>query len=225
MDRNVKERLVGATILLVLLVLIVPELLSGPKIPVAKIRTLPASGATESIRNVTVDLTTRKATAADIDTAAAGSAPGSGAGLPDADSASVAPADSATGSPATAPAVARAAAPTITTLKAQQQSDAPLVDTEAPPPKYSGPSKVVAAHAASHPYWAVQLGSFASRINAESLVRQLKAHEVPAYVLSSGKGTKLRFKVRIGPLADRAAAERLRLKLAKDGHAGRLVAP
>ena len=30
MDRRVKERLVGATILVVLIVLIVPELLSGP---------------------------------------------------------------------------------------------------------------------------------------------------------------------------------------------------
>ena len=33
MDRRVKERLIGATILVVLIVLIVPELLSGPKRP------------------------------------------------------------------------------------------------------------------------------------------------------------------------------------------------
>ena len=31
MDRRVKERLIGATILVALIVLIVPELLSGPK--------------------------------------------------------------------------------------------------------------------------------------------------------------------------------------------------
>ena len=33
MDRRVKERLIGASILVVLIVLIVPELLSGPKPP------------------------------------------------------------------------------------------------------------------------------------------------------------------------------------------------
>jgi cell division septation protein DedD len=72
----------------------------------------------------------------------------------------------------------------------------------------------------------VQLGSFASRVNADALVRKLKeGREASAYVLSSGKGTEQRFKVRVGPVADRAAAERLRLKLAKDGHAGSLVAP
>ena len=59
MDRRLKERLAGATILVVLIVLIVPELLSGPK------RAVPArpspSSATEPVRNVTVDLATNKA--------------------------------------------------------------------------------------------------------------------------------------------------------------------
>ena len=42
MDRRVKERLVGATILGVLIVLLVPELLSGPK-PAAAPTANPAS--------------------------------------------------------------------------------------------------------------------------------------------------------------------------------------
>ncbi len=61
MDRRVKERLVGASILVVLIVLIVPELLSGPAPgPVAP--RLPVS-APEPVRNVTVDLATSKAPA------------------------------------------------------------------------------------------------------------------------------------------------------------------
>src|SRR5712671_3489548 len=62
MDRRVKERLVGASILVVLVVLIVPELLSGPPAP-APARAgagLPMS-APEPVRNVTVDLATSKA--------------------------------------------------------------------------------------------------------------------------------------------------------------------
>jgi DedD protein len=72
--------------------------------------------------------------------------------------------------------------------------------------------------------WAVQLGSFASQLNADKLVRQLKGQEV-AYVSSIGRGANLRYRVRIGPLADRTAAERVRLKLTKEGHPSSLVRP
>ena len=55
MDRRVKERLIGASILVVLIVLIVPELLSGPApAPVAP-RPLSTAGP---VRSVTVDLAT-----------------------------------------------------------------------------------------------------------------------------------------------------------------------
>jgi len=221
MERSVKERVVGATILVVLLVLIVPELLSGPKSAApARAPALPASESTEPMRNVTVDLTTRKATAADVDAA---SATGSAASATDSASASAASAAAGTGTPAGSP--PGPTAPTITTLKAQRPSDAPPVENETPPPRSSMPAKTVTSHEAARAGWVVQLGSFASRANADNLVRQLKGREAPAYVLSGGKGTELRFKVRVGPVADRAAAERLRLKLAKDGHAGSLVAP
>jgi DedD protein len=223
MDRRVKERLVGATILVVLLVLIVPELLSGPKSPApAKVPALPATENTEPMRNVTVDLATRKSTAADLDAAAAtGSAAGS-----DTEETASAASSAAVNATSTTPAEApTTAAPTITTLKAQQPTDAPPVENGVPSPRSNVPAKAVTAHDASHSGWAVQLGSFASRVNADTLVRQLKGHEAPAYVLSSGRGTEQRYKVRIGPLADRAAAERMRLKLAKDGRTGSLVAP
>jgi cell division septation protein DedD len=224
MERSVKERVVGATILVVLLVLIVPELLSGPKSPApAKAPPLPASESTEPMRNVTVDLTTRKATAADVDAA---SATGSAAGAADTAPASAASAAEGTGSPVGPAPAPGPTAPTITTLRAQQPSDTPPVENETTPPKSSMPAKAVASHEAARAGWAVQLGSFASRVNADALVRKLKeGREASAYVLSSGKGTEQRFKVRVGPVADRAAAERLRLKLAKDGHAGSLVAP
>ena len=59
MDRRVKERLIGATILVALIVLIVPELLSGPKpAPVPPL----AAGLPSSTRNVSVNLATSKAT-------------------------------------------------------------------------------------------------------------------------------------------------------------------
>src|SRR5271165_914825 len=62
MERRVKERLIGASILVALVVLVVPELLSGPKPaapPAPQVQTI----TPEPIRNVTVDLATSKAPA------------------------------------------------------------------------------------------------------------------------------------------------------------------
>src|SRR5271155_3839793 len=61
MDRRVKERLIGASILVALVVLVVPELLSGPQpaAPAPLVQVAP-----EATRNVTVDLATSKAPAA-----------------------------------------------------------------------------------------------------------------------------------------------------------------
>jgi DedD protein len=71
----------------------------------------------------------------------------------------------------------------------------------------------------------VQLGSFASRTNADNLTRQLKGQGFSVYVLSGGSGVSARYRVRIGPLADRDSAERMAAKLKSIGHDSSLVAP
>lgn len=182
MDRRVKERLVGATILVVLMVLLVPELLSGPK-PAAT----PTLNPTEPVRNVTVDLATQSVAAV---------APPQGAAAPAAAS------------------VAEPAAPTPSVPPSSSTIPA-APKTEAPPAALETPSPPPISTAAQGPHrpWAVQIGSFASRGNADKLVRQLKAQGFSAYVLSSGSGASLRHKVRIGPIADRGAAERAVAKL------------
>jgi len=71
----------------------------------------------------------------------------------------------------------------------------------------------------------VQLGSFASRGNADKLARQLKAKGFAVYVQSSGARTSLRYRVRIGPMADREAAERTVARLKAQGHVASIVSP
>ncbi len=225
MDRRVKERLVGATILVVLIVLIVPELLSGPK---PKPAVPPIAAHPEEpvgpppVRNVTVDLLVGQ-TSGEAETAAASAAappPTDTPSVPSAaseDVASVAAPRDQPAAPAGAMPRRDQAPPTITTLRAQQAAP-PALENEGLPPKSASP-------AVPHRGWAVQLGSFVSRGNAETLVHRLKAHDSSAYVSSSGKGPALRYRVRIGPLADRAAAERVRLKLVKEGFSASLVFP
>jgi DedD protein len=206
MDRRVKERLVGASILVVLIVLIVPELLSGPA-PGPVTPRLPVS-APEPVRNVTVDLATNKAPAPEppAEAAAASSAQTpAGTGSGDAASAVAEP----TPAPP-APAVAPAPVPS-----------APL-ETTAPPPTSAAttPKPAPAGHS-----WAVQLGSFASHANADKLVRKLKSQGFSVYVLSGGSGASLRYRVRVGPMADRGAAAQAAARLKSLGHVGSLVSP
>ena len=213
MDRRIKERLIGATILVALIVLIVPELLSGPKpAPVPPL----AAGLPGSTRNVSVNLATSKATpepqAADAASAAAGEIPATGAASAGAASAGGASAGGAS-------------AATVTTLRAQEPA-APLETSVASPKSGLESTRAAASSdplAQGHHGWAIQLGSFASKANAEKLL-----HELPGsgfYVSSSGSGPSLRYRVRMGPLADRSAAARAVTKLKAEGHAATIVTP
>jgi DedD protein len=239
MDRRLKERLVGATILVVLIVLIVPELLSGPKRAALAPRTSSSSPA-EPVRNVTVDLATNKALPA-TETPGAGSATPSGAaptpgdaareastGAPaddaahEAEAAAAAPGPASSG-PAEAPGHRVAAPPTITTLQAQQPAAAP-VEKSSSSPRFT-PAAPRSTPELAHHNWTVQIGSFATRANAEKLERQLKARGFPALLSSSGSGKALRYRVRVGPMADRAGAEKMLARLRKEGQSASVVAP
>jgi cell division protein FtsN len=70
----------------------------------------------------------------------------------------------------------------------------------------------------------VQLGSFASRPNAERLARQVKAQGFPVSVSQYPSGRHL-YRVRVGPVADHAAATQLQEKLHAAGHSGPIVPP
>jgi DedD protein len=237
MDRRVKERLIGASILVALVVLVVPELLSGPKPNTAPSPTLPAA-APEPIRNVTVDLTTSRAPAnsevepgspevgASSSAEPSGASAGASTGASTAASAAASSAASAAYSPAETP-IAPSPAPAGTGASSSAPNGAPA---KQPPRTAAARASSVESAATSptsraHGSWSVQLGSFASRTNADNLTRQIKGQGFSAFVLTGGSGTSVRYRVRVGPLADRESAERIAVKLKSLGHVGSLVAP
>jgi DedD protein len=71
--------------------------------------------------------------------------------------------------------------------------------------------------------WAIQVGSFVSRANAERLANDLKGKGFAAFVSESTRGGKKLFRVRVGPEADKAAAQSLAAKLRAAGRSGSLV--
>ena len=227
MDRRVKERLIGASILVALIVLVVPELLSGPKsaVPPATLPTTFPANAPEPTRNVTLDLATSKAPAnsevepAETQGSAASAVSAAKGG--EASPAAPAPAPPTEGSPS-AGSSSTAAPPTAAPATAAPATGAPA--TAAPTtlkPVETAAQSPISAHA----NWAVQLGSFASRANADNLSRQLKGQGFSVYVLPGGSSTTVRYRVRVGPLADRDSAERMAARLKSIGHASSLVAP
>jgi len=221
MDRSVKERLIGASILVALIVLVVPELLSGPK-RAAQTASQPAI-APEPTRHVTVDLATSKAPAsAEVESAATQESPAS-------------PGSTASSGSTASPGSAASAVPATGTEQGAEALPAPPAPLNAAPsnaahttsaPATSAPVETTASSPMSpRAAWAVQLGSFANRTNAENLSRQLKGQGFPVYVLPGGSGTSVRYRVRVGPLANRDAADRTAAKLKSIGHVSSLVAP
>ncbi len=224
MERRVKERLVGASILVVLVVLIVPELLSGPK-RASEMPQTSLPGTADPVRSVTVDLATSKATTTDD--------AGAPVAAPDGVTASAAPATAANGAstPDTDPNADAApnaeSAPTVAvgpTEPAASQSATPPQSATLPQPATPPQAGAIAPNTPHHG-WQAQLGSFAARANAERLERQLKAEGFSPAMSATGTGPALRYRVRVGPVTDRAAAEKLVAKLKKAGEPATVVAP
>jgi DedD protein len=233
MERRVKERLIGATLLVVLIVLVVPEMLSGPRQPSAPPLTV---GLPAPTRSVSVDLTTSKAIAepdlsdgASAAPQAPASAASPGAAADRTSGAANAPGAGSEGASDAAPTApteqsAPESPPTVT-KKAQEPFGSTLETPASPPKSGAGESGAGTAQQARRG-WAVQLGSFVSRANADKLVHQLQARGGSSlYVSASGSGPSLRYRVRVGPLADRGAAERAAGKLRAAGHPATVVTP
>jgi DedD protein len=172
-DVQAKDRLTGAVILVALLVLFVPELLSGPGRKAAAVATQPTDEP--PLRSYTVEL-----------------------------------GDESRGRHALVPGPAPA---TPSPVPAPQQQE-PVRATAAP----ANPG----AHESVPPLagWTVQLGSFASRANAERLVRDLKARGYAAFLTESASGGRKLYRVRVGPAGDRASAQTLAAQLRSAGHPG-----
>jgi len=202
----VKERLTGAIILVALIVLLVPELLTGPVGSATRSQAVASSIEGPPLRSYTIKL-------ADEDHlrgASAHSGPEQPAPLP----------------PAPAPAAAATPAPPA----AQEPGSTPTPSPAATAPAaHAGPGAGAGAAAAVQPGSAetsggylVQLGSFGSRANAERLAKKVRAQGF-AVSVSQGSSGHL-YRVRVGPAHDRAAAGELAQQLRAHGHSGAIVA-
>jgi DedD protein len=200
----VKERLTGAIILVALIVLLVPELLTGP------IRMRPAPAAA--------------ATAVGAGSAAHGEAP-----LRSYTMTLGAPPPVESSPPEVLPQAPPTPPPTASQQAGPPESSTPSPTPAAPQGGLQGtkpPAHPVVEEdrsSASSEGWVVQLGSFASRHNAERLARSLQSRGFRMSVSPARAGSRVLWRVRAGPARDRAAAVHLATRLRALGHRGELL--
>jgi len=214
MDSRAKQRLTGAVILVALFVLLVPELLTGPRVA----DTPDGSPTDEGMRRYTIDLDA-SAPSAQHDNAAAQPP----VALPPVADDRAQPGEAAAPAAQAAPesaAPATAVAPRSEPLKpvpsqpvpaqSAPTSAATAAPSQAPPPAARGS-------------FAVQLGTFGNRENADRLVREMNAKGFAAFVAPYTKENHELYRVRVGPARDRAAAEALAAQLRRTGQSGSIV--
>lgn len=196
MENALKERIVGAVILVLFVVLVVPIFLDGPPATNAMVSERVLLPGQEGQEIKTVILERER------------SVP-----LP------------ATNSETTANV---AAAPIVKPTAIESVSEEPPVDvadTDATPIREPVPVRTTPAPASASTtgMWAVQLGSFSDKANAEKLAANLRKQEYAAFLSQLVKNGKELHRVRVGPQQDRQSAEAMAVQLLKVGHKGQVV--
>jgi cell division septation protein DedD len=222
MDQQLKARLIGASVLVLIAVLLIPELLSGRK---ADTSSAPAADSARGTRTYTIDLGGATATrpgpsvpapvvpAPPVDTGRANTAPRPTAPTTAREQGARATAGDAAASIDT-PAAASDDAASID-VPAAARPDGAGPNTRAPTvtatvaPAVATPAAPEQPASATRRGWSVQVGAFSSSATANKLVGDLRQDGFDAYVAPLQRSGKTLHRVRVGPEDSRAAAERL----------------
>ncbi len=197
MERALKERIIGAAILVLFVVLVVPIFLDGPpsENEVISERVLLPGQDAQSTQTVVLERNRTEPVPPASD---------SGGAVPQ--PAEPEPAERDTNQEPTPSA----------SEKPPEKTATPVVATAEPEPD-AGPA------ASATGMWAVQLGSFSNKENAEKLAADLRKQGYAAFLSQLATDSGRLHRVRIGPQKDREGAEATASRLLKAGHKGQVV--
>ncbi len=196
MEVRVRERLIGALVLVAIVVLFVPAILKGRD-------PAPVEPPSQPTRRIEVPI---------------------GNAEPQADEQILVPEPVPAAPPAIAEARPKPATNSGKAAERQQESsasDSAGRDSPAEPATpISRPEPIQSSSSAARPQapaWAVQLGAFSNRAKAEQLVAELRKRRYSAFVLEYRATGQVLYRVRVGPEQDRERAEEIAARLSKDG--------
>lgn len=190
MEARVRERLVGALVLVAIVVLFVPAILKG--------RDPPPAAAPEAAPVRRIELPIGDATP-----------------VPEEQVLVPEPAQPA----ATSVKPQASPLPTPEPTESRAPPPPPAMPATEPRPATVAPRtpETGAAPVAPAPAWAVQLGAFSNKAKADQLVAELRKRRFAAFVLEYRAGGQVLYRVRVGPEQDRARAEATAARLRKEG--------
>jgi DedD protein len=211
MERRLKERLIGAAVLVMLAVIFIPMILSDSN------RTETAITKTNIPQRPEGEAPSHIAPLQESDLKSAGE---EGAAPAQAQEQTPAPAPEAKPAPAPKPSPAPEAKP----APAPKPSPAPEAKTTPPPapasPAKTAPESKPAATASGQrrelTAWVVQVGSFSGHDNANRLLKKLQGSGYAAFIEHVKQDSETVYRVRVGPEVRRSSAESLKEKLAKE---------
>ena len=211
MEPALKQRLIGAAVLVALAVIFLPMLIQGPA-PQSGVANVPLDAPPEPEGQYeTRDLPLVAPAAAPGGSVVGMESAGDGAGAPAADPAGADAADLA--DPAGAPSGSSSTTAPLSEGGNMVSTAIAPAKSEAAKPEPAKPEAAFAAPVAGGNF-AVNFGAFSTVAAADALVASLRASQLPGYRESATVGGKTVQRVRIGPYATRAQAEAARLRAA-----------
>lgn len=216
-ERHVKERLVGAAVLVAAAIILIPEMLSGPNRAAPGEITSGIAAVQDGetpLKTYTIDLSKSPATLAAERAIDHRASPAETPPVTPESESEPTPAAQTDPEPVAA-ATAAGSQTDVTPVPAASRPPAAVAPAPRPtaPAPTTVPAPAVAAAGAKGEAWAVQLGSFASRVTAERMVTTLKAGGHDAFVMPVKSGQATLYRVRIGPMRDRESAAQLQRKV------------
>jgi DedD protein len=226
MERALKERIIGAIVLVAVVVLVVPVFLDGPSTSgTVHSERVPLPGQnpdeTQTIvleRNRSNPVPLQEASAADRNQSP--SAESSSASRPVLKAAERAPTATAEQSPVTS---TPGAAASDESSAAAKTPGVAASNAGSGSPKPAPAAVNVRPATSATGMFAVQLGSFSNKQNAEKLAADLRKQGFAAFLSQLNTGSGELHRVRIGPQKDRQAAEAMAARLKAAGHKGQVV--
>lgn len=205
MDQGLKERLVGAAVLVAIGVWLIPWVLDGPEEPLetgARSLQLPPAEEPMPMRTQTLRLGGEAEVAAPAPAEPVAAVPESPSATPAAQEPPVAEAPVAAVEAAPPP---REAEPPP--APAPQTAAVPAPAPAPPKPAASAPQPRPAPAVAARGAWAVQLGSFSEESRARGVVQRAGTFGYKAAVTTVRSNGRTLYRVRVGPYAARAEAD------------------
>ena len=218
MDRALKERIIGAVVLVIVVVLVVPVFLDGPQDnseTVSEGISLPGQ-ANDGTRTVVLDRDRSEPVPESGHTSADEPLPETvDEPSPETVAEPVPVAETARDAPSgDEPA---GADPDSDVVEPAAAAESPAATVVEPEPAPDTPTRSATG------MWAVQLGSFSNEANAERLAADLRQEGFAAFLSKLSTNSGELHRVRVGPQRDREAAEIMLARLERSGQKGQVV--